>query len=133
MKGNREGKSIEVRSLKRSELLRLKPLRKEHIFWEEDEEGVVRIKSERVGLLARIMGLILRITPRRYIQLDEIGSIVWKMCDGEHTVAQISQELMKRYKLERREAETSLLTFIQHLLKRRLITLRFDDLGNESI
>jgi hypothetical protein len=126
MKGDGR-RGVEVRSLKRSELLRLKPVREEHICWEEDDEGVVRIKSERVGLLARIMGLLLRVTPRKYIQLDEIGSVVWKMCNGEHTVAQISQELMNRYKLERQEAEASLLTFIQQLMKRRLITLQFDE------
>jgi hypothetical protein len=34
---------------------------------------------------------------------------------------------MNRYKLERREAEASLLTFIQQLMKRRLITLQFDE------
>lgn len=116
-------KGIAVHALKRSDMLRLKPTRSENIAWKVDEDGLVMIESKQVGLIARLLGMLFRFRPRKRIQLDELGSIVWQMCDGEHTIREIAQELIKRYKLERHEAEVSLITFIQQLIKRRLITL----------
>ncbi|RLE78217.1 MAG: hypothetical protein DRJ56_00565, partial [Thermoprotei archaeon] len=58
---------------------------------------------------------------RKKILLDKVGSFVWDLCDGEHTVEDIIRELMREYKLHRREAEASLLLYLQMLSKRALI------------
>ncbi|MFA4029969.1 MAG: hypothetical protein GDYSWBUE_001305 [Candidatus Fervidibacterota bacterium] len=115
---------IQVRTLKHSQVLRLKPMRDESVAWEVDENGLVRIESKHTGLVGRLLGMLLRFKAKRRIELDELGSLVWLMCDGRCTVGEIAQELIKRYKLEKRDAEISLITFIQQLMKRRLITVK---------
>ena len=43
------------------------------------------------------------------------------MCDGKHTISQIIKGVQKQYQLTRKEAETSLFTFMQQLGKRNFI------------
>ena len=58
---------------------------------------------------------------KRVIVLDSIGTYVWKMCDGKHTISQIVKSVQNQYQLTRKEAETSLFTFMQQLGKRNFI------------
>jgi hypothetical protein len=50
--------------------------------------------------------------------LDEVGSFVWNLCDGEHPVSALVEALVERYKLGKREAEVSLTTYLKQLGKR---------------
>ena len=56
-------------------------------------------------------------------ELDEIGTFVWGLVDGKRTVAGIAAELAKEYKLNKHEAEASLLEFIDRLRQRGCISL----------
>ena len=58
---------------------------------------------------------------KRVVVLDSIGAFVWQMCDGKHTISQIINALQKKHRLTRKEAETSLFTFIKMLGKRNFI------------
>ncbi|MDW8052083.1 MAG: PqqD family protein [Armatimonadota bacterium] len=106
----------------RRQVLRLYPLRNALVRFEQDEEGVytliVPVQPRGVfGWLSRIFKL-----PREHrVQLDELGSTVWALCDGQHSVESIVQHLTRRYKLERREAELSLFAFLNILARRGFI------------
>jgi hypothetical protein len=65
----------------------------------------------------------------RKLQLDSMGSIVWKMIDGRKSVEQISRKFQKQHKLDQREAEISVSEFVQQLGRRGLIALK--EPGNE--
>ncbi|MFN7017228.1 MAG: PqqD family protein, partial [Fimbriimonadales bacterium] len=95
--------------LDRRQVLRLYPLRNAVVRSEQKEDGVYTLivplpPRGLVGWLSRIFRL-----PREHrIELDEIGSVVWTLCDGRHSVETIVQRLVQQFKLERREAEYSL-------------------------
>ena len=57
------------------------------------------------------------------LTLDEIGSFVWRLCDGNHSVREIIRALAARYKLHRKEAEVSVVAYLRTLAKRRLIAV----------
>ena len=59
----------------------------------------------------------------RKIYLDEIGSFVWDMCDGETTVRQMIQTLAERYKVNRKEAEVALTQYLRTLAGKGLIAI----------
>lgn len=59
----------------------------------------------------------------RPLELDEIGSFVWRMFDGRTTVRDMIERLSATYKLNRKDAEISLTTFIRSLVKKRLVVL----------
>ena len=57
------------------------------------------------------------------IELDEIGSFVWDLCDGQRTVREMAAELAAKYKLNRKEAEAALTTFLRGLAGRNLVAI----------
>src|SRR5208282_1986160 len=81
------------------------------------QSGLVRAEEKEGGVITLIVpfrapGWIQRVSERlgagegeRTIELDEIGSLVWRMCDGKTTVREMIQSLAERYKLNRKEAE----------------------------
>ena len=117
--------------LARSDFLRLKPVRNPMVEWKRDEEGKVRItiplkklSSQDEGRKRRRIGLLLRFFPEpkeKRIQLDEIGSDVWELCDGERTVKDIVDHLCEKYKLLPMEVEVPLNRYLDSLVKRGLI------------
>ena len=60
----------------------------------------------------------------RKLQLDSMGSSVWQMIDGKHSVKRISRAFQKRHNLGPREAEISVSEFVQQLGRRGLIALK---------
>ncbi|CAN5678081.1 PqqD family protein [soil metagenome] len=114
----RKGLSPEV-------LRRAKPVRNPAVESEIIENGVVlRAPLDTqprpwLGKLARKMNL----PQTRTFELEAVGATVWELCDGKQTFAGITDELRKRYKMNRLEAEASLTAFLQTLSQRRLITM----------
>lgn len=106
----------------RKQVLRLYPLRNAAVRYEQDEDGIYTLivplqPRGLFGWFSRIFKL-----PREHrIELDDIGSLVWTLCDGRHNVEAIAQRLAQQYKLERREAEYSLFAFLNTLSRRGFI------------
>lgn len=106
----------------RRQVLRLYPIRNAVVRYEQNDAGIftliVPLQLRGIfGWLSRIFKL-----PREHrIELDEIGSAVWALCDGKHAVETIVQQLAQQYKLERREVELSLFAFLNTLARRGFI------------
>jgi len=122
-------------SLRRSEFLSLKPTRSPILEWEKNEKGEIKIivplKKIEEGAkggrkrIRRGRSILSKLFPEppkeKRIQLDEVGSTVWELCDGENTVKEIVDHLCQKYKLLPREAEVSLSSYLNTLAKRGLI------------
>ncbi len=63
------------------------------------------------------------------VALDELGSFVIEHCDGEHTVRDVVDKFAKKYRLNRREAEVSMNTFLRDLARRSIIGLVIEEAG----
>lgn len=107
----------------KSFMLNMKPIRNPMIEWDKNIEGEVIIYVEKAP--PKIIKKIAMTKKAAYkrIVLDSIGSLVWELCDGNHTVNDIVKALMEKYKLRRLEAERSLFTFLKMLAQRKLIGL----------
>ena len=57
------------------------------------------------------------------VELDEIGTFVWDMCEGELTIREMGVRLAEKYKLTRKESEASLTTFLRSLAQRKLVAI----------
>jgi len=130
----RRKKKTEGPRLSRSEFLRLKPVWNPLIKWEKNEKGEVKItipfkkirekSQDKKGSSGKFTGVLSKIFPEpeeKRIRLDQIGSIVWELCDGERTVKEIVDFICEKYKLLPRETEVSLSTYLNSLVKRGLI------------
>jgi len=127
----RRKKKPKAPSLSRSEFLRLRPMRNPSVEWKKDEEGKIRIiiplkkrAEERKKVASKREKFLSKLFPEpkeKRIQLDEIGSVVWELCDGERTAKEIVDHLCQKYKLLPREAEVPLSSYLNTLAKRGLV------------
>ena len=111
-----------TKKISREAMLGSKPVRNELVHWEQDDNGEVLITLTRqTGWKINLLAKIFYVPKERRVGLDEIGSEVWKMCDGKHTVARMIRSLADKYQLNRREAEVALTTYLKQLGKKRLV------------
>lgn len=77
--------------------LERRPLRPEHIPWSTNEDGIVTLDIENKGIMNRIAQKLLKKPKVTHIHLDEIGSFVWPMIDGVHTIADMGEPLEEHF------------------------------------
>ena len=115
----------------RGQVLAARPFRHPKIAWSREparEDGLPELvlvkvprRQDRWGnLVARWF----KLPDHKKIELDQIGSEVWELCDGTHSVEGISQAISRSYKLNKRQAETSVTAYLKMLADRRLIGLQ---------
>jgi hypothetical protein len=103
-------------------MLNSRPARNEALSWEKNETGEAQIMVTRQdNWKIRLLSKIFYIPKQRRITLDEVGTEVWMMCNGRTTVAQMIESLSHRYRLNRKEAEVSLLAYLKTLAQKRFI------------
>ena len=118
MRGVRIGKQ----TIGREQTLRLYPVRNPAVRYETQPSGcVLLIVPLRPRGLMRLLSRLFKLPHEHRIELDETGSTVWSLCDGQHSVEAIVQRLVRQYKLERREAEYALFAFLNTLTRRGFI------------
>lgn len=69
------------------------PCRSERLLWKADEAGKVTLSIENKGVANRLAQLIFRKPKISYIHLDEMGSFVWPLIDGERTILSIGEDV----------------------------------------
>ena len=106
----------------RQQALAIKPIHNPNLEWEYNEEDrVVATLTRRGALLGKLVTFFLTVPKSRPVVLDEVGSFVWRMCDGQHSVADIVEALSEKYNLTTREVEVSLNEYLRMLGKRGMI------------
>lgn len=108
--------------LSRSTVLRARPLRNPSARWETEEgETIITIPLKPKGKGAKLLSRWFPVSEEKQIALDEIGSEVWALCDGQSTIEQIIKKIGEKYKLNRKEAEASILEYLRQLSRRKLV------------
>jgi len=104
-----------VYSIKKAAL----PLRKAE--W-SNQDDYVRIKVPKFqGKIGKLLCRLLRRDPHIFLNLDHLGSCVWKHCDGHHSVEHILTNLQNNFAEE--HLEERLVQFLYDLEKNNLISL----------
>ena len=108
--------------LTRDQAMAAWPVRNPSIKWQTNEEDLVVVElPRRKDWVGGLLGFLFYVPEAKPIQLDEVGTFVWSLCDGDHTVNDLVQELCREYKLNKREVEVSLTQYLQTLGKRGLV------------
>jgi len=95
------------------------PIRNPNLTWKKYPSGeiavIIKLEEKKRGFK------FIKTPKEKKILLDKVGSFVWELCDGKHTVDDIINELVSKYKLHRREAEASLTLYLRMLSQRLLV------------
>ncbi len=114
--------------LTREQSLACRPFHNDVTSWEETSEGLIRIQYE-LPLSPFLSAIFSKFTasqakrPMRTLELDKMGSVVWKMIDGEKTAAEIILEFARYNNITNQESEQAITLFFRQLGKRGLIGL----------
>jgi hypothetical protein len=108
--------------LTREQAMAAWPVRNPTIKWlTNDDDCVVVHLPRRKDMVGGVLSFLFSVPESKPVVLDEVGTFVWHLCDGEHSVSEVVDELSREYKLNRREAEVSLTKFLQMLGKRGMV------------
>ena len=105
----------------RSDFATIRPQRL--LEWHEDEGRCVllrpRLRSNRLARWVARMGG----DPYYRIRLDEVGTLVWKACDGRTSLADMCVEMRERYGAEVEPVDQRLAQFVRKMLKGRMLAI----------
>ena len=113
----------------RAEALECKPVKNNMIKETRLETGEVLLAYPVVmrpwieSLMRRLGGSVAGPKTKK-LQLDELGTAVWELIDGNQSVQQVIQRFAQKYQLHAREAEVAVTRFLRDLGKRGLIGLQ---------
>lgn len=111
-------------SLTREQALNALPVRNPTLKWEQNDRGdVVITLTRRRDAKGRLVSFFFHVPRSRDITLDQVGSRVWRLCNGRRTVEELIDQLADEYKLNRREAEVSLTEYLRQLGQRGMVGL----------
>jgi len=122
-------KTPSASDLTRRDALKYRPVKNIQVREEVLESGVMLLSypvtmRPWLARLARRLGGPEEPVRFRKLQLDELGTAVWHLLDGNRTVRQVIRVFAKAHQLHRREAETSVSQFLRTLGKRGIIGLK---------
>jgi len=102
------------------------PVKNRDLAEETTAEGLVRL-SLPVAVRPALAGWVRRLglwdgrVLRRTVELDILGSAVWRLLDGRRTAGEVAAALADRYRLAPREAELAVAEFLRLLGRRGAI------------
>jgi len=116
--------------LSRTAALKYRPAKRlVHITESRLESGEVLLEYQLtvrpwLAGLAKRLGRPNEIVQTKKLQLDAMGTAVWDLVDGKRSVRRIVQIFAEDNRLENREAEVSVTSFIRELGQRGLLGLQ---------
>ena len=115
-------------ALSRTESLACIPRKNDDINWQELDNGDI-LFTYAIPLSRFFTALHQKFSknkaeiPTKKLQLDQMGSFVWYLIDGNNTVKDIIRTFAKNYKVTSQEAETAVAAFLKTLGQRGFIGL----------
>jgi hypothetical protein len=115
--------------LSRAAALECRPAKSLHITESRLDSGDVILEYPLtvrpwLAAVSRRLGGPQDIVQTKKLQLDAMGTEVWDLIDGDRSVRRIIQTFAKAHRLDNKEAEVSVTSFIRELGQRGLIGLQ---------
>ena len=110
--------------LDRRESMSARPVLNRLVKIERAANGTIVLQVPRPdNMMVRWVSRSFGLPPYKRVALDELGTFVIEHCNGEYAVRDIVDKFAKRFRLNRREAEVSMSTFLRDLGRRSIIGL----------
>jgi hypothetical protein len=108
-------------------MLSAKPLRNEAVKWEEEDGKIVLVYPKNFTRFERFLHRRVGGPSDIRRPLDEKGTLIWKMCDGEHNIHEICTDLYKEFREDIEPVLRRVWGFLEILHNLNLITFEVQD------
>ncbi len=82
---------------KNENFLEVVPIRNPEINFTQDDNGIVTLEIENKGLMNRIFQKLLKKPKITYIHMEELGSYVWQIIDGESDITALGKKIEEKF------------------------------------
>lgn len=96
------------------------PVRNPLVKERTQDSGLRLTGPLRHGKFSRFLGIA---STEKSFDLDELGAEVWQACDGQANIESIIVAFSDKHRVNIREAEVAVKTFLNTLIQRNLIVL----------
>ena len=73
------------------------PVRQEGLRWDADENGMVTLYVHNTGLMKKITQKLFNKPEYTQVHLDENGSFVWPLIDGEKNIIELGVQVKEQF------------------------------------
>ena len=105
-------------------LMEMIPVRSDKVSLEERADGKINIIIYRNSLIERIVRKLFKSPEKVTIELDQLGSRVFQLCDGRRNIYEISRIIDREFGERARPLEARLITFIKILVNNKFVILK---------
>ncbi len=95
--------------------LDLIPVQNPTLTWDQNEEGIVTIYIENKGFFHKIAQLLFKKPKISQVHLEEMGSFIYPLCDGTHSVNDIALKVKEKYGEKAEPLYDRLVTYMHNL------------------
>ncbi|MBE6787196.1 MAG: PqqD family protein [Ruminococcaceae bacterium] len=99
------------------------PVLNQNINWSQDQNGVT-LEIENNGVFNRIAQKLFKKPKISYIHLEEIGSFVWPLIDGEKDIFQIGKQVEEHFGEKAEPLYPRLVKYFEILESYKFITFK---------
>lgn len=100
------------------------PVRQSGLRWEQAENGLVTLYVHNTGVVKRLTQLLLKKPEYSQIHLDENGSFVWQLIDGQMNLIELGELVKERFGEKAEPLYPRLAKFFQVLESYQFVTFR---------
>ena len=100
------------------------PVRNSSIVWSKDENGIVTLEIENTGVFNLIAQKIFKKPRVSYVHLDETGSFIWPLIDGNTTILNLAKRLEEAFGEKAQPLYERIAKFFQILASYNFIRFR---------
>ena len=92
---------------------------------DERPDGTVRVTVQlrKPAWLIPPISWVIKSSFQKSVVLDDIGTRIWRWCDGRHTVEAVVEEFARTYAFTFHEARASVTGFLKSLVQRGVIAI----------
>ncbi len=73
------------------------PVKSSWFTWSTDDKGMVTLDIENKGVMKKITQVLLKKPKVTHIHLDEIGSFIWPLIDGEKKIMDYGEPMEEHF------------------------------------
>ena len=111
-------------SKKKENYLEKIPQRSDKLSWTTDDESLITLEIQNKGFFNRLFQIILKKPKISYIHLDEFGSFVWSIIDGEKSILDLGKDVEEKFGEESHPLYERLSKYFGILESYRFITFK---------
>ena len=113
-----------MKNKKAENFLEVIPVKNPEINFTTDDNGIVTLEIENKGLMNRVFQKLLKKPKITYIHMEELGSFVWQIIDGESDILALGEKVKEKFQDKAEPLYERLSQYVKILESYKFITLK---------